>query len=95
MFSRAVSVGTTTAATIYAMPDGAAYTYELRVLNLGANPCYVGGTTVAQGFALATGTTITATLYSGDVLYGIATGGTADVRILVNPGSGGGVPLYT
>jgi hypothetical protein len=81
----AISVGTTSASTIVAMPT-TDYSCDVRISVFGANPLFLG-TVSGQGFPIAGGGSVSLSLQSGEVVYGIATGGTADVRVLTVTGS--------
>ena len=65
---------------IAANPDRRRVTIE----NEGANPLYIGpiGFTAAAGLLLAGGAHTSVTLVTRAAIYGIATGGTDDVRYL-------------
>ena len=83
----ASSVGTTTA-VLLAGPNTlsfAGYHQEYKIWNNSAQTLWLGGTSglaAAGGYPVPAGTGITMTIGDGEAVYGIATGGTVDARVM-------------
>lgn len=86
IFSDAVSVSTTVG-TVFTVA-AADYAQTVYVTNYGATSLWLGhGTVAAQSFPLNNGTVLSLNMMGGETLYGFASSGTCEIRLLAVTGS--------